>query len=170
MNNMNNEKKIEPSEVFDRLKSNYNSVLLSTISEDGTPYTSYSPCYILGDKIYIYISSVADHYNNIIKNKSVSALIIEDEKTCATIFGRQRVTFRCEGKKLESAPQEIVEKFEAFDPKTMDVLKTLDFEFFELQILNGRLVLGFAQAYDIFYKDGKLQTEHVVIDKGHNKK
>ena len=77
-------------------------------------------------------------------------MIIEDENESKSIFARQRVSFSCQAEIKQYDFNYILDEFEKIHgSQIMMVLKSLDFDVFELNIKSGRLVKGFGQAFDI---------------------
>lgn len=147
------------------------TTFIATIDENNFPQASYAPFVIKEDKIYIYISSIAEHYKNLEQNGKISLMIIEDESDSKILFARKRVSFNGTAKKVESVSDDILAQFDENHTKSMmDVLKTMDFSFFEVSISKGRLVEGFGKAFDLKYVNGEWNQEHVVLDGGHKTK
>lgn len=144
------------------------TAFIASIDENNTPQASYAPYVIIEDKIYIYISKVAEHYKNLENNKHASLMIIEDETNSKILFARKRISFKGEATKLSDVDSQVKEKFEEIHTKNMmDVLYTMDFDFFEIKISEGRLVEGFGKAYKLTYNNNDWEKEHIVIDKAH---
>lgn len=133
--------------------NSFKSCVLSTIDEEGNPFTSYAPYVNKNGKYYVYISSMARHTKNLEKNEKLSLFFIEDEISCENIFGRKRVVLQCSSKKLVRDTkefEELVAEFEKRHGSTMNMLKAMkDFAFFEFTPFNGEAVFGFGQAYNI---------------------
>lgn len=143
-----------------------NSLMLSTVDEEGNPFISYAPFVAYENKIYIYISQIANHYHHLEKNPKVDVLLIEDEANSANLFARQRVRFPCTAKNVgNTGNDEVFELFaERFPAKLVSMLRALDFSLFELTPEIGRYVAGFGLAFDL---DLTGETfEHVARD-GH---
>ncbi|AID44968.1 heme iron utilization protein [Candidatus Arthromitus sp. SFB-mouse-Japan] len=149
------------------------TIMISSINGDGFPQISYSPYVMVDNKIYIYISRIADHHSNIQKNGNVSLMVISDESKSQNLFARERVSFKGNAKKLDEISDCIKEKFEEIHGKRMmEVLYGMDFDFFEIDILSGRLVKGFGKAFDLTYENNTWVEKQVVVDKNvpaHNK-
>lgn len=153
-----------------KLLEKQRTLMISSLDKDNNPRISYSPYVNDGDKFYIYISKIADHYHNIVNNPEISIMIIEDEKDVDIMFARERVSFAGKASILKEN-KEIIEKLSARQGKSiMDVLVGLDFDVFEIKITSGRLVKGFGKAFDVKFVDGEFVTELVKVDKpnGHN--
>ena len=143
---------------------------MSTTDENNFPQASYAPFVINEDKMYIYISQITEHYRNLMHNGKISVMIIEDESNSQILFARKRVSFTGNAKKVDNVPDYVLEKLgENHSKKMMDVLKGMDFDFFEIDLLQGRLVEGFGKAFDLKFVDGEWKQEHVVLD-GHKSK
>ena len=144
------------------------TTFMSTLDESNFPQASYAPFVIKENKMYIYISRITEHYRNLIANGKISTMIIEDESNSKILFARKRISFTGNAKKVDSVPNEVIEEFEEIHTKKMmDVFKGMDFDFFEIDLLKGRLVEGFGKAFDLTYADGDWKQEHVVLD-GHS--
>ena len=132
---------------------NFKSTVLSTIDQEGLPFTSYAPFIKVDGKYYVYLSLMAKHTKNLEKNQNISLFFIEDENSCENIFGRKRVVLQCTSKKLPRDNQEfdeLIQIFETTHGTTMKMLKTMtDFSIYEIAPFKGEAIFGFAQAYDV---------------------
>ena len=70
------------------------TLVLSTLSEDGFPHISYAPFVRLADGYYILISEIAEHTQNLLVNKNLSFMLLEDEQDAKQIFARHRLTYK----------------------------------------------------------------------------
>ena len=71
---------VESVQVKNDMVANMNTIILSTIDNNGNPNSSYAPCLVDDDvNLYIYISKLSKHTQNLLDNNRVSAMIIEDE-------------------------------------------------------------------------------------------
>lgn len=155
---------------MENLLNNKKSLMISSLNQYNVPEVSYAPFVMIDDKIYVYLSKAANHYYNLSDNKNCSVMIIEDESECKTIFARQRVSFECEAKMLIDVEDKVFDMFdETHGASMMSVLKSMDFNVFELKIIKGRLVKGFGKAYDVEFNNGKYELIHVV-EVQHNRK
>ncbi|WP_317366835.1 pyridoxamine 5'-phosphate oxidase family protein [uncultured Tyzzerella sp.] len=146
-----------------------NTTFIASVDNNNMPHASYSPYVMIEDKMYIYISKVAEHYQNLENNKNISLMIAEDECKSKVLFARKRISFKGEATKVSDVDSKVKEKFEEIHTKNMmDVLYTMDFDFFEIKLLEGRLVEGFGKAYKLVYNNNDWESEHIVIDKPHN--
>lgn len=150
-----------------KLLDKQKTLIISALDKDNNAKISYSPYVYEGDKFYIYISKIAEHYHNIVNNPEISIMIIEDEQDVDITFARERVSFTGKARILKDN-KEIIEKFSKRQGKSiMDMLVSLDFDVFEIEVIEGRLVKGFGKAFDVKFVDGEFVTELVKIDKGH---
>lgn len=135
---------------MENLLKSQKSLMISSLSKNSNPEVSYAPFIMKNNKLYIYISKAANHYFNLLENNKCSVMIIEDENESKSIFARQRVSFCCEAEIKSEDSNYILDEFEKIHgSQIMMVLKSLDFDIFELNIKSGRLVKGFGQAFDI---------------------
>ena len=139
---------------YEKFPTEFTSIMMSTVSQEGIPDASYAPFVIDDDKnIYIYVSGLATHTQNIHNHPFVSVLFIEDEVKTKQIFARRRLNFNCTANLLERESekwQQIVDKFAIRFGELISTLRSLpDFRIFQLTPKNGRFVIGFGAAYNI---------------------
>ncbi|MCB1202301.1 MAG: pyridoxamine 5'-phosphate oxidase family protein [Leptospiraceae bacterium] len=154
------------------LASSLQTLQLATVDESGQPYASYAPFVREGDEglvLYVHLSELARHCSNLNNNGKVSALLIEDESQCKTVFARKRITLEGKAEKLnknsaewESVMQHFEDRFGTFFTKSLRNLD--DFHTFRLEFQAGTLVLGFGEAFRLEGKNlgqmGWLKGEH----------
>ena len=132
---------------------NFKSTVLSTIDQEGLPFTSYAPFIKVEGKYYVYLSAMAKHTKNLEKNQNISLFFIEDENSCENIFARKRAILQCNSKKLPRDTEEfdkLIEIFEQTHGQTMKMLKKMtDFSIYEFSPFKGEAVFGFGEAYNI---------------------
>jgi len=130
------------------------SIIISTVNNQGMPNGSYTP-YVMDEfkNIYIYVSGLSTHTQNININPNVSVLFIEDEAKTSQIFARRRLSYDCSAILIERETDEwkkIVDKFQTRFGEIIEMLRGLaDFRIFKLTPHNGRFVIGFGAAYHI---------------------
>ncbi len=132
----------------------FQSAIIGTANGEGIPNASYTPFIIDEFKnIYIYISGLSTHTQNLVVNPHASVMLIEDEDKTEQIFARHRLTFECTATLIERDSdiwQEIMNSFHARFGEIMEVLSGLqDFRMFKLTPKEGRFVIGFGAAYFI---------------------
>jgi len=146
----------------------FQSVIISTISQAGIPNSSYAPFVIDETKnIYVYISELAAHTQNIYANPRVSVLFIEDEAKTNNIFARRRLSFDCIATLIERDTETwntIVDQFQERFGEMIAVFRGLtDFRLFKLTPNAGRYVVGFGSIYNI-HSDNLNQLIQVTKD------
>ena len=132
----------------------FKSVILGTVSAAGQPQASYAP--FVKDEIgnlYIFVSGLSAHTQNLTATGKVSALFVEDEAQTPQIFARKRLSYNCTATLVARDSehwQTLAQQFENRFGNIIEVMKGLaDFRIFQLQPQSGRFVLGFGAAYDV---------------------
>ena len=138
------------NEFLETLKS----LTISSLDENKNPFSSYAPFVKYNHKYYVYLSLMAKHSSNLTNNKIASIFFSEDEKDCANIFGKKRVSIQCNVKKLEQKTDEetlILDEFRTkFGSEMVDMLHKMgDFYLFEFTPFYGEAVFGFGKAYNL---------------------
>ncbi|MEM8504698.1 MAG: pyridoxamine 5'-phosphate oxidase family protein [Cyanobacteria bacterium P01_D01_bin.1] len=141
-------------QLYQAFASQFESVILGTASADAQPQASYAPCVIDEAKnIYIFVSGLSAHTQNLTKSGKASALFIEDESQTTQMFARKRLNYDCTAALVERDSEQwraIAQKFETKFGNIIELLRDLpDFRIFQLRPSAGRFVLGFGKAYDI---------------------
>ncbi|MBE9214756.1 pyridoxamine 5'-phosphate oxidase family protein [Plectonema cf. radiosum LEGE 06105] len=130
------------------------SIIISTVNNQGMPNGSYTP-FVMDEfkNIYIYVSGLSTHTQNLNINPRLSVLFIEDEAKTSQIFARRRLSYDCSASLIERETDEwkkIVDKFQTRFGEIIEMLRGLaDFRIFKLTPHNGRFVIGFGAAYHI---------------------
>ncbi|EDX87227.1 pyridoxamine 5'-phosphate oxidase family protein [Synechococcus sp. PCC 7335] len=141
-------------QIYQAFPDQFESVILGTTSLDSQPQASYSPCIVDEAKnIYIFVSGLSAHTDNLTTTQKASALFIEDESKTTQMFARKRLSYSCIVTLLDRDSEQwgaIAQAFETRFSNIIDLMKGLpDFRIFQLQPRSGRFVLGFGKAYDI---------------------
>ena len=142
------------SALYEAFPSQFQSVILGTASVEGVPQASYAPCVMdAARNIYIFVSGLSAHTQNITATGQVSALFVKDEADTPQMFARQRLSYACTVRLLEREGDEwqgIVQQFQARFGNIVEVMAGLpDFRIFQLTPQSGRFVVGFGAAYDV---------------------
>jgi heme iron utilization protein len=142
------------SELYEQFPARFQSVVLATVSAEGSPQISYAPCVL--DKarnIYIFVSGLSAHTQNLLANGKVSAMFVEDEAQTPQIFARKRLSYGCTAAIVERESdrwEAIAQQFEARFGNIIDMMKGLaDFQIFQLSPQSGNFVIGFGAAYQV---------------------
>jgi hypothetical protein len=130
------------------------SLTISSLDDEGYPFSSYAPYVKYNNKYYVYLSLMAKHSLNLTQNKIASIFFCEDEQDCKNIFAKKRVSIQCETLKLAQNTQneeEILNEFKAkFGEEMVNMLKKMgDFYLFEFTPFYGEAVFGFGKAYNL---------------------
>jgi putative heme iron utilization protein len=148
----------------------FDSLLMATVSPEGHPVASYAP-YVSDAEgcFYIYISDLAAHTSNLQRHPEVSVLFIEDESHAKHLFGRQRITYRCNAREIGREQAEFAVVLDWFEQKHgpfMTMMRTLqDFHLFCLTPESAQFVRGFGQAYE--WSGANLRGIRHRNDRGH---
>ncbi|MBW4628091.1 MAG: pyridoxamine 5'-phosphate oxidase family protein [Brasilonema octagenarum HA4186-MV1] len=140
--------------AYQSFTDSFQSLMISTVSTDNTPNASYAPFVIDKSKnIYIYVSGLSTHTQNLHAVPKASVLFIDDESQTKQIFARRRLTFDCTATLVERETElwkQIVDSFEARFGEMIQILRDLpDFRIFQLTPSKGRFVIGFGAAYEV---------------------
>jgi hypothetical protein len=157
---MNNPDDKEIKEQFKTFDKDKYSLIISTVSVDNEPLTSYSPFVKIDNDYFICISSNMPHFTNMMETKKAHVMIIEDEEKASNIYARKRLYFgvTC---KLGDDSEKI---FKLFDERYGDALSFFrdmkDFKVVQLIPHEKSLVLGFGAAYKMDL-DGELGQKNI---------
>ncbi|NNJ90787.1 MAG: HugZ family protein [Gammaproteobacteria bacterium] len=154
----------ELSEIDKELESfisGLQSLLMATVSDQGFPEISYASYIEVDRKFYIFISELASHTKNLLKNSNASVMFIEDESQASHSFARKRLTLTCEASRISRDNQLfeiLIEKMQLRFGNLIETLRHLnDFHLFELRPLTGQYVAGFGKTYEINISTGQLK-------------
>jgi len=138
-----------------------NTLNIASINNDNSPQLSYAPFIENEQKLYICISGMAKHTKNLLRTRTASVMIIEDESQSNNLFARKRVTFDVTATPIERNSALFNEAMILFRNKFGDQAaiyeNMADFQLFKLSPQSGRAVFGFGEAYD--FKDGIFSTK-----------
>jgi hypothetical protein len=144
------------------------TLILSTLSPDGFPHISYAPFVRLEDGYYILISEVAEHTQNLLANKNLSFMLLEDEQNSEQIFARHRLTYKANAEVMARESESWSQAISALEARFGQIVTNLsglsDFRLFRIEPLTGRYVKGFGQAYSV---NGNDDIDFVHLEQGH---
>jgi putative heme iron utilization protein len=154
---------------FEKFINQRKTVILGTLNATVEAEASYAPVLRKDGKFYIYVSELAKHTHNLLENKNLTLLFIEDESEAENIFARKRATLKAQAKHIARDSEgwdSIMDTYGEHLGETARMLRNLqDFHLFELTCLKGNFVRGFAQAYAL---SGDLLNEvRHMNDRGH---
>jgi putative heme iron utilization protein len=123
--------------------------VLSTISLDvpGYPFGSVTPyCVDYQCRPLIYISHIAQHTRNILKDPRVSLTVVEDGNS-DDVQARGRVTVIANARPLPDDEAGARARYFRYFPSARQYDQTHDFAFFCLELVRVRFIGGFGQIY-----------------------
>lgn len=129
------------------------TLLLSTLSVDGFPHSSYAPFIRLADGYYVLISELAEHTQNLQHDDRLSFMLAADEADSPQIFARQRLTYRARATLVTRGSDSWHHAIGEMQRRFGEIIDTLsglgDFQLFCLTPETGRYVKDFGQAYTV---------------------
>ena len=138
-------------EVDDILKGKYQQCVLGTLDQNGYPYLSKTLPLYYEKKIYLLLSDLSDHTENLKNNKKVS-IYFALEETHKERLNNPRLTLLGLIEKLKLNKNDelfvkLLEKYALIEKSSKMWGKFLDFNFYEFKIQNSIYVKGFGKAY-----------------------
>ena len=138
-------------EVDDILKGKYQQCVLGTLDQNGYPYLSKTLPLYYEKKIYLLLSDLSDHTENLKNNKKVS-IYFALEETHKERLNNPRLTLLGLIKKLKLNKNDelfvkLLKKYAVIEKSAKMWGKFLDFNFYEFKIQNSIYVKGFGKAY-----------------------
>lgn len=150
------QKEFNPEEIMSEIKGfkdSFKNVILGTLSLNDEINVTNAAYLSYNEENYIFISEIGDHYQNL-KNKkqTFEVMFIEDESEAANPLARKRLRYKANSEFLERDGkfEMILDEFEKkLGPAIKIVRKMEDFYLVKLNLLEGRFVKGFGQAYQV---------------------
>jgi putative heme iron utilization protein len=138
---------------FLALRDNASSAQLATLNKYTTPEVSYAPCILFVGDYYLFLSQLASHTANLMRNPEVGLMLIEDESEAANPFARRRISLQGRAQPVERDSdlfKSVISLFHRRFGKVMKIIEPLpDFQLFCVGVTSGRFVRGFGQAYEL---------------------
>ncbi|MEQ1638081.1 MAG: pyridoxamine 5'-phosphate oxidase family protein [Methylococcales bacterium] len=149
------------SKQYQGLLLSQQTLLLSTASAQGVPDISYAP--FVRDQagcFNIYVSELASHTHNLLKNPRASVLFIRPEAASSNLFARERAVIACTVKEISREDVSYLPRLQTLREKFGDVINLLsslnDFHLFVLCPESARYVVGFGRAFNVNITDDTL--------------
>ena len=145
----------EHQEQISKLLADVRSMMLATVHKDGSPLASYTPFSQNneGSGLWILVSDLAGHAQNLSRGKQCSALVIRDEQDSAQVYIRERLQYEMRAEEClrdDTCWDSGVKALHDRHGGLIDTLISLsDFRLFQLQPQSGRYIVGFGQAYEL---------------------
>lgn len=145
------EEKMSVEERYKKFRNGRKTIVMSSLDEEGRPFSSVIPVVIIDGRYYVFISAIAEHYHHLTERPIVDIAFVADESETLNPFATERVRMRCTVERLVWQQEERVMTAlkERFNRSLIEMLSSLDFELFQLQPQHGRYVFGFGKAYNI---------------------
>ena len=148
-----------PAQVCEQLLAKTLSLQLATLGEDGYPHCGYTP-YVMRQQaesgvrqFYIFVSELALHTRDLMREPRASILLIEDEADAKQIFARTRLYYECDVEELtreHASYTSILDAYEERQGKMVNLLRQLpDFRLMKLSPVSGQFVMGFGKAFKL---------------------
>lgn len=126
---------------------------LGTVDASGVPSVSYVPFAAQGGAFGIVVSRLAAHTVNLLARRPASVLLVEDHVERRDAYVRARFSIAVTASPNAAGSAEADAIWSALESRQGETVRTLrmlpDFEAISLEPVRGRLVLGFASAYDL---------------------
>jgi len=153
--------KQEIKEQFKNFDADKHSLIISSISDESEPLTSYAPFVKEGNNYFISISSKLPHFKNMQATKKVHILIIEDEASAEHIYVRKRLYFSAACEVVEMGTEEVYRLFDKRYGESLSFLRSMnDFKIIKFTPREKSLVLGFGAAYKMGI-DGEIDGKSI---------
>ncbi len=142
-----------PEQAVVKLQEHCGSLMMATLSDDGSPHCSYTPFCLDNNNYLILISELALHTRNLMARPVLDIMLIQDESDANQLFARNRLTLSCDAIEISAEDPDYVRLLDQFQErhgKTVELLRQLpDFHLLRLTPREGRFVMGFGQAYEL---------------------
>jgi putative heme iron utilization protein len=124
--------------------------VLSTVGVDpaGYPFGSVTP-YCVDDQCrpIIYISHIAIHTKNIVRDPRVSLTVIERSEASDDVQAQGRVTCIADARPVDAGDTAVHERYFRYFPSSRQYEQTHDFAFYRLEPVRIRFIGGFGRIY-----------------------
>jgi len=131
----------------------FQTAVLGTVGSNDYPFSSYAPFYYDGEVVYVFLSNIATHAQNMQTVPKASAFFIEDESITENMFKRKRISLQCDVKSIardDDSFTSIMEHFVKKQGPTLSMLMGMaDFNLYTLTPIYGEATFGFGEAYNI---------------------
>lgn len=128
----------------------HKTLVMATVNSASEPLASYAPFVFENNEFYVFVSQLAAHTRNLAAGSVVHVMLIRDEANSANLFGRARLSFRCDSQLVDRSQKQFAEILSLFRNKFGPVVSTLeslpDFMLFRLIPGDGNFVQGFGRA------------------------
>ena len=127
---------------------------LATVNEQHLPEASLTPFIYAQGKIWIFVSQLSAHTQNMLRQPAVSLLIMVNQADASNMFNIERLTIECQAIEQTENRNKILDLMVEKLGKTVTLLRQLpDFQLFALNPGCGSFIQGFGKAYDVNFTD-----------------
>jgi len=142
-------------EVNDILQGKYQQCVLGTLDQSGYPYLSKTLPLYYKKKLFLLLSDLSDHTENLKINKKVSIYFAQEEIHKEKL-NNPRLTLlgtieKIELNKNDDLFRELLKNYILIEKSAKMWGEFLDFNFYEFNIKNSLYVKGFGKAYKEVY-------------------
>ncbi|MGL4652302.1 pyridoxamine 5'-phosphate oxidase family protein [Cetobacterium sp.] len=145
--------KEELRKEIDEFEAGFKSVVLGTVSKAGEVDVTYAPYVKYEGEGYIFISEIGDHYDNLVENtQKFEIMFLQDEKEAASVLVRKRLRYNviAEFQPRNERFETILDIFEERMGHAVKIVRKMqDFHLVKLNVIDGRFVKGFGQAFNL---------------------
>ena len=131
----------------------FQTAVLGTLGSNDYPFSSYAPFYYDGEVVYVFLSNIATHAQNMQTVPKASAFFIEDESISENMFKRKRISLQCDVRAIardDETFEDIMQMFIEKQGSTLSMLMGMsDFNLYALTPIYGEATFGFGEAYNI---------------------
>ncbi len=133
---------------------------LGTINQQRQAEVSLVPFLYHMDCFWVFVSELSKHTQHLIDHPDVSVLVCNIESKVINPFSIERLSVACQAELENNTREDVLDLMTSKLGKTVSLLRQLgDFQLFKLKPINGRLIAGFGQAFDVDFS--KMSLAHV---------
>ena len=141
-----------PQQEFLDFRDSVMAAQLATQSPQGKPFASHAPLVWSGNACYLFLSELAEHTQHLLQNPSIGLVMLKSEPV-RNHFATPRITLQGEAQMVERESEQFKRVITDFHQKFGQVMQLIeplsDFHLFRVDILSGRYIRGFGQAFSI---------------------
>ena len=141
------------SQNFLNLREAVKTVQIASRDQENRPHASYAPFVWYEGCVFLYLSELARHTQNLRNCSSVGLMLIEDESESRNPFARKRIYFNGEAETVSRRQPLYVQVLSGFNSRfgsVMEVIEPLpDFHLFRILLTEGQYTQGFGQAFNL---------------------
>ena len=133
---------------LEQFPKDFQSAVLATMTKENTLYTSYAPFVRVDNQYYFLMSRIAKHYENLVNDKQMSFILIEDESKAKNIFFRKRLSYQAKAE-IDVKDDNVKTAFINLHKEMAEMLFQMDFMIVKAHIIEGQFIIGPGMAYEV---------------------